>query len=273
MIPILLAGVASGLIVEGFRGAIQSSSIDEDTQKRNAKAFERQIKAQELVRENQQRVDISLQKVANRKKGILLSSMAEFLEVYERVKKIEFQSGEGIIELYGNNNRMVSVGEVRQMVNLVKQPMSDSELAVGLLFKGLGRMMVEDSKRDLAVANSRVRQANVMYSQAETLSVALNAVIERAEHMADILAKVNLLFRRSIKATYHIIETNGMDHKKYNGDDRKKLMNCMNLASAIKQILDAPLLDQNCEITDEAQKALQVGNQYLQKMSEMNEAY
>ena len=133
MIPILLAGVASGLIVEGFRGAIQSSSIDEDTQKRNAKAFERQIKAQELVRENQQRVDISLQKVANRKKGILLSSMAEFLEVYERVKKIEFQSGEGIIELYGNNNRMVSVGEVRQMVNLVKQPMSDSELAVGLL--------------------------------------------------------------------------------------------------------------------------------------------
>lgn len=273
MIPIILAGVASGLIVDGFRGAIQSSSIDQDSQKRNAKAFERQIKAQALVHENQQRLDTSLQKAANRKKGILLSSMAEFLEVYEMIKKIEFQPGEGIIELYDNNKRMISVGEVRQMVNVVKQPMSDSELAVGLLFKGLGGMMVEDSKRNLAVANSRVSQANVMYSQAETLSETLNAIIERAERMADILAKVNLLFRKSIKVTGQIIETNGVEHKKYNSDDRKKLMNCMNLASAVKQILDAPLLDQNCAITEEAQKALQVGDQYLQRMSEMNAAY
>ena len=273
MIPIPLAIIAGGLIADGFRGAIQSSAIDQDAQKRNAKAFEKEVKAQELIREHQKRVDLSLQKVANRKKGILLSSMAEFLDVYEKVKKIDFQPGEGIVELYDNNKRLVPVEEVRQMVNIVKQPMSDGEMAVGLLFKGLSGMMIECSKRDLAVASSRVKQANVMYSQAETLGVALNAIVERAERMADVLAKINLLFRKSIKATCEIIEINGMNHKKYGSDDWKKLMNCMNLASAVKQILDAPLLDQNCEITEAAQTALQVGDQYLQKLSKMNESY
>ena len=91
MIPIPLAIIAGGLIADGFRGAIQSSAIDQDVQKRNAKAFEKQVKAQELIREHQKRVDLSLQKAANRKNGILLSSMAELLDVYEKVKRIDFQ--------------------------------------------------------------------------------------------------------------------------------------------------------------------------------------
>lgn len=195
--------------------------------------------------------------------------MAEFLELYEKIKKIEFTNGEGIVELFDNSKKNISIVEVEKMISVVKQPMSESEIVLGFVFKGISGLMVEDSKRDLYIANIRVKQSNLIYSQAETLGVVFNGIIERSERIANLLAKLNLLFRESIKVTIEIIKNKGNSYKQYDSEDRKKLMNCMNLAFTIKQILDAPILDDNYEIAEESKKALCLGEEYLQKISEM----
>ena len=61
--------------------------------------------------------------------------------------------------------------------------------------------MVDDSKRKLAMANSEMKLSNVVYSQAETFVVALEAIVERGNRLAKLLAKMNLLFSRSIKTS------------------------------------------------------------------------
>ena len=70
-------------------------------------------------------------------------------------------------------------------------------------------MMVRDSERNLSAANNKLNLANVIHSQAETICVVYDAIIERSLKISDILARMNMLFRKSIKETNRVIEQNG----------------------------------------------------------------
>jgi hypothetical protein len=44
-------------------------------------------------------------------------------------------------------------------------------------------------------------------------------------------------------------------------------MTCINIAGAIKTVIDTPLLDKDGNIAKESQEALEIGNQYLKAIS------
>lgn len=257
----LLGGVAYTAIKTN-----ESMRIDEQAQKKYAKAFEKRVEAEQLIYEKQCKADSSLTKVANRKRAILSTSMADFIEVYDRIIKINFKPGNGILELSKNIFVPVKISQIRNMTTTALSPMTDKEIAISYLLKGIGGAMVDDSKRTLAMANSQMKTSNVVYSQAETLAVALDAIVERSNKIATLLAKMDLLFSRSIKTSIDIIRKNGTYRNNYNLDERKTLMTCINFADAIKKVIDTPLLDENGEIAQESLIALQTGNDYLEKL-------
>jgi hypothetical protein len=259
----LLEGFIVGKLIYDVNKTIK---IDEQTQKKYTKAYERRIAAERLKHEKHIQVDNSLRRVANRKKAILSTSMPDFLDIYEKIMKINFVPGDGILELDKNIMAPAEISQIRGMTVTAISPMTDKELVISYLLKGLGGAMVDDSKRNLAMASSQMKVSNVIYSQAETYAVASDAIIERSNRIATLLARMDLLFFKSIQTSNEVIIKNGFSRKKYTSDDRKVLMTCINLADAIKKILDAPLIDENGKITQESFEALQVGNEYLQEL-------
>ena len=45
-------------------------------------------------------------------------------------------------------------------------------------------------------------------------------------------------------------------------------MTCVNMAKAIKTVIDAPLFDENGEVSEAVKKAMSVGQDCLEKMAE-----
>ena len=62
----------------------------------NIKSFNKEEESNQLIRELEEKMSLSLDKLANRKRGILITSMKDFIEIYEKIKKIEFQESDGI---------------------------------------------------------------------------------------------------------------------------------------------------------------------------------
>lgn len=273
-VPLIIGAIVAGGIIDGFRGAEKSMKFDERARKKFAKAYEKQAEANELINKRNKQADIALKKVINRKSGILKTSMKDFLTVYEKIIKINFTEGQGIKELDKKLMTNDEIKSIKTMIELSLRPMNTLELISTFLGAGggvgLGHAMVEDSKRNLSVANKQLRAAEVMYSQAENMSIIIDTMIERSENIAVLLAKLNMLFIKSINYTNDIISKNGLDRKNYTLDDRKALMTCINIADTIKKIIDTPLVNKEGKLAKETLIAIDIGNKFLSKMKNLS---
>lgn len=272
-IPLIVGALVVGGTIDAFRGANECMKIDERAKKKFARAYERQAEANDLVNKKNKQAEIALKKVINRKRGILSSSMRNFLTVYEKIIKINFLQSQGMKELEGNIITADNLKSIQGMTAISMRPMTDMELIGTFLGGGggvgIGHAMIEDSKRNLSLANKQLRASEVVYSQAENLSLIIDTLTERSEKIANLLAKLNMLFIKSINHTNQIIDKNGFDRNNYTENDRKALMTCMNIASTIKKIIDVPLVDKQGQLAKETMEAINIGNQFLNKLQNL----
>lgn len=249
-----------------FAQAWKANDIDEQSLNTLKKAHDKHADAIELFKRHKQAADASLQKLVNRKKGVLSTRMNRFIAVYDQIRKIDFRPGEGILELYTNALSVKQVEELEVMTATSMNPMSEKELAIKFLFTGVGGMILADSKRNAEIANSQKRIANTLYSQSETLVIAVDAIGKRAEQMSSLLARFSMLFGECIESTEQIIQRNGTSRNHYSNADRETLMTCINLAQAIKAILDVPVLNADGSVTEASLTALEEGEHRLQEL-------
>ena len=81
---------------------------------------------------------------------------------------------------------------------------------------------------------------------------------------------MNMLFLKSLQHTSEIIERNGFNKQNYSMEDKKDLMNCMNFAKAIKDILVAPLFDSDGKVSQQVNQTIETGNEYIKKLQSVN---
>ena len=258
MLPIIGAGLAYV-----FYKTDQACKIDERTRKRYAQAYSKQEEARELLEKQKYAANQALIKVVNRKRGILMSSMKDFLEVYEKILKINFIEGDGIKELSSKTIIPEEMSIIRTFSQNAVKPMNDKEILWSLFKGGIGGCMVKDSERNLSMANAQMKLANVAYAEAEAISVSLDVIIDKSNRIAEMLMNLNLFFVKGINHTSNIIEKNGYSRLNYSQDDRKALMSCINIADAIKKIIDAPMFDKNGELAIETAKVIEIGNNLI----------
>lgn len=273
MLPLI---IASGLGY-AFYKTEQGSQMDAKAQRKYAKAMTRQLEAEALLKEKKENADAALIKVANRKRAIVATSMYQFLDVYERIIKIDFQESDEIKKLNAITLIPEEVTHIKTIAQTAVKPMTDREVIVTLLkgtvlfggLGGIGYSIAKDAERNLKAANAQLRMAEMAYKEAETIGLSLDTVVDRANALAGLLAKLNLLFRQSIQHTTEIIDRNGYSRTAYNQDDRKALMTCINIASTMKKIIDEPVITPNGELAIETAKTLEIGNNFIKQVEQL----
>lgn len=271
MLPLIIAGGAA--LGYTFYKTDKAMTMDSKAQRKYAKAVTRQLEAEALLKEKKENADNALRKVANRKRGIIVTSMYKFLDVYEKIIKIDFQESDEIKKLSSITLVPEEVTHIKTVAQTAIKPMSDTEIMAtllkGVVIFGIGNGIEEDSKRNLRAANAQLRMAEVAYSEAEALGTSLDTVVDRCNALADLLARLNILFMKSISHTLTIIDKNGYSRSAYTTDDRKALMTCINIASTIKKIIDAPVITPNGELAVETAKTLEIGNNFIKQVEQL----
>lgn len=251
----------------------QSDKMDEMALNKSLKSMNRMEEAKAAQRVKREDAKQSMLRLGNRKKGILGSSMKRFIEVYEQIKEINFIEKDGSMEL--KYLPAVWESEIISQVSYASAPMTDGEIVTSMVvngfFWGIGggvsALIKKDSERNLEMAQARAKQARIIAEQANTVSLAYEAIIERSNQITDVLTKLNLLFVKSLANTENIISERGADKTKYSFSDRENLAVCINLASAVKKIIDTPLLDETGEIAAKSLEAIRIGQEYIQKIN------
>ena len=262
MITELLILTTADTLVKAWK----ASNLDEKALKTLGRAYSRHADAVHLYETAQQTADNSLKKLVNRKKAMLSTRMKEFLTVYQQIKKIDFRPGDGILELETTALSVQATTELQHMTLSSLERMTEKELLLKYVFSGIGGVALADSKRNAAIADNQKRISNVMYSQAETMAVAILAISERCEQIAALLAKFSVLFASSIQETARVIEKNKTTRERFTIEEIEVLRTCINLAGAIKAILDAPILNADGTLTEVSLSVLSDGERRLSEL-------
>lgn len=254
----------------GLAGGIKASEMNEKSLKKYAKAFERNEEARQMIAEKETLLDKRLMNVAKKKRAIISISVPRFAEVYGKIQKLDIHITEEAPILFKNlpENRDRAVDG---LVMSYQKPFTDSELVCGLAnpFIGIGGMIVKDSERFASAARNQLSASNVIYSQAETICTAYDAIIARADRLSKLLAGLNFLFLKVIENTHEIIEKNGLNIRNYSDYDKAVLMTCVNFAAAIADVFHIPVVTKEGQLTEASVQAIECGENYLQKMQEV----
>lgn len=262
---IVEALAVSALVAKTMHSVNKATKMDEKALRKYAKAFELKEEADQLIRNKSEYVDKRLANVAKKKRAIIASTIPKFAEIYGKIQKVElghYGNTDGSLAMKSNafmiENRLVPMS--------YKKEFSDKELVCGLLIKGVGKMIEKDSERYLSAANNQLRAANVVRAQAESITTVYDAIISRADRIAKILMSMNALFIKSIQETSETIDRNGLDVKKYSEYDKGVLMTCVNIAIAMTDIIDIPVVDDNGTLCKAAEEMITKGEQYIIKI-------
>lgn len=261
---ILESLILGGIVGRGVGNMVSYDKNNAKAQSINLKALNTISESQRLLAKQQEKTKNSLIKLANRKKGILQTSMKQFIELYETIIRINFKEGEGIKELNLSQMTLSEIKEVEIMSLTASKALSTEQTIATMVIRGgISGVIAKEAEMDVSMAKMRNSQARVMESQVETICTELDDVYQRSERLTTILTQMNILLLRSISNTSDIIKKNGSERSKYSQYERDCLQACINTTVALKKIIDTPLLDSEGEIAIQSMEAIKIGEEYL----------
>ncbi len=267
----IIEGLAIGALINTVYNLNKAVEMDERALKKYAKAFEQHEEAELLVKRKAEYTDKRLSNVAKKKRAIIQNTVPRFTKVYGQIQKVNVQNKAEKREIIlKNSTERLSV--LNAISISVKKEFTDKEFVCGLITKGFARTMVMDSEKYLSAANNQMRASNVVYSQAQSIGEIYDAIAGRADRIAKLLMAMNALFVKSITETERVITTNGLDVRRYSEYDKGILMTCVNIAVAMSDIIDVPVVDEDGVLCDSALKMIETGEQYIKQMNSLIES-
>ena len=240
----------------------------------NCKASRKKAEALAQVEKNQSLFQAAVVKLRDRKLGIINTSFADFVGVYEKIAKINFNQSDGISELM-TLTFPPELYEIHRGVSAAPAiPLTDGQEAMAFLkgaifggfFGGMREWDKQEAKQALATAQANKKAANVVAAQCDLEVTALQGLTEKLNRISALLTKLNMLFRTAIKRSSETIDETGYDRSRYT-PDKLELFRCtISLAQTIKAIIDQPILNEQDEVSAEAMNALTSGEQVYEQM-------
>ena len=279
MLP-LVGGLVAGKFVHDMMEADKNTERAERT---ILKATARQFESENTEKEVQSQFNASISKLANRKRAILKSSFPKFKEIYGQIMKINFHDDtRGIKELFQLAQTKEYQTSVSMDFSIEPIKLTDRQLVasfvtpgaktfllggglVGGIVLGASGSIVKDSELSVKMANIQKKQARLYTEAVEAKKDAISAVCWHLDQVSDVLAKLNALFLKSMKSTAVIIEKNGYDGQNYSDQELEYIGTCLNLAKAVKAIIDAPVLDENNRVVDAAKQTIITGQTFIEE--------
>ena len=139
--------------------ADKSNKMDAQALAKRSKAFTKEAEARDLVYQKRSTAEKKMQNVAKKKRAIIESTLPRFVEVYQKIQKIDLTiSDKNELAVY---NQFQKSNAIQAMQVVIQKPLTDGQLITEYIFKGIGGMMIADSKRNLSAAKSQLSAANV----------------------------------------------------------------------------------------------------------------
>lgn len=204
--------------------------------------------------QNQQEITIkSMEKLANRKKMILSTSIKNFIGVYEKLMTIEFNESDTMHPLNHNDYENNIIDDLRSMVVTSGYTMNYNQTIYTYLVGSLLDRSFLDENAKIIHKKSAPKQH----------VVTLDSFYMRSERLSVLLAHLNLHFRKHLDATADIFVKNGNDRSNYSNEEKHYIRNCLKIAEIVKLIIDTPLIDDTGVLSEKSLEALRVGNDCL----------
>lgn len=258
--------IIAATFLKALKDVNKSIEMDKAATKKYAKAFTRNQEAITRLNNKAELMDKRLENVANKKRAILHTSFPEFIRVYENIQKINMEQGSQKEErLLLQNIRMYSPEGFLRMVS--PEELTNKQMVCTYLFGGIGRLMVRDSERKLSAAKKTLSAANICAANAESAEAICDAVIERANRLAALLVRMNILFVNVTKNADSIIQRNGYDVRSYEEYDKGVLMTMVNIADAIFECVKIPVVDEDGKLYESAVELIRKNEEYLDKLN------
>lgn len=258
----------SSLLLKTVYETNKSMKIDEKAIQKYGKAFTKSQDAAVRLQNKVEYMDKRLANVANKKRAVINVSFPEFIRVYEKVQRIEIdqsspKADKQLLKI------MNDFSERKPIRAIPPEALTDKQLICTWFFHGLGKTMIKDSERKLSAAKQTMSASNIYVANAESAEALSDAVIGRADRLAKLLTGMNLLFVNITKRADELIQQKGYDVKNYADFEKGILMTLVNIADAISECIQIPVVDEEGKMYEAAVELIQKNEEYLEKMREL----
>ena len=142
-------------------------------------------------------------------------------------------------------------------------------LNIGSAISLAGSIFASQAKKKYNDAESEYLQAEALNEQAINTCIVLNGIMVRASQLCGVLQILNEYFVCGVKNMCDIISSSGDDYSKYSDSEKKSIYACVQLAIAIKAIIDTTLLNADGELEQQSMESLMRGQEYIAQLEAM----
>lgn len=135
-------------------------------------------------------------------------------------------------------------------------------LAVG------GMMMAAKAEEAKHTAYGNYDKAKAAAEQMDGAGVALDGIGSRTEEFKNILNPLNEIFKDYIEKMEDIVDVSN-DYSTYSQSEKQIIMITASMAETIKNVCDAPIIDENGEVTRKSARVLRKANKFMDKLKEI----
>ena len=135
-------------------------------------------------------------------------------------------------------------------------------LAVG------GMMMASKAQEAKETARANLRKAEAAAEQMDAACVVLDGIYWRAQEMIDVLTPLNKEFVKYVIRLRELTDRN-IDYRTYNDKEKRLVYITANLAQTVKNVCDAPIIDEDGEVTKKSKEVLEKAKEITKKIQEV----
>lgn len=140
-------------------------------------------------------------------------------------------------------------------------------LVAGPALAVLGFVMGAKASANRDNAYSNLAKAKEFQEEMETTCKLCNSIRMRATMFERLLLKLNVIFEPTVYGLQQIIEISGTDYQQYSPTQKATVAMGLSLASAIKAILDTPILTEDGTLTKESEKIVYTTQKVIEQYS------
>jgi len=135
-------------------------------------------------------------------------------------------------------------------------------LAVG------GAMMASKAEEAKHTAYSNYDKSEAAAEQMDSACIVLDGIYQRAEEFTETLEPLNEILEDKIDELEEIVNRS-FDWRTYTQEEKESVMATASLATTVKNICDAPIIDEDGKVTRKSKRIIKKAKELIQKLNEV----
>lgn len=240
----------------GVGGAIAKivKDVKDDIEDTNEQAEDIVYDSTNAANQSRKACSEAIADLKNLKIYILNHSVKSFVGIFEKVHNVELTEFTAINEL---KKFKIDKHSFEDLEELKEISMTERLLlgGVGGLFLGATPIMILNAAKMSAnrdIAYSNLARAKEIEEKMKTDRLLCNGIRIRATMFQRLLLKLNSVFEPFVAMLERTIEEAGTDFSQYTPQQKAVVASCLSIVSAIKAVLDTPILTEDGKLTKES---------------------